>query len=155
MTLLAVVFRMWLHLCGLTAGGLGATRIGDRGSCTKSWSVFCMTVDACSSSSTLSKVVQGKRVSDFLLCHTRGFALASPLWAMGLGQLIYPTDGTCEMPDLHCLHLQPDLFHSSINQTLLWLSSGITDPSLSSGSVCTSLLIFNPSTASLQNLAGI
>lgn len=69
-----------------------------------------MTVDACSSPSTLSKAMQGKRVSNFLLCHTCDFELTSPLWAMGLEQLIYPTDGTCEIPDLHCLHLQPDLF---------------------------------------------
>lgn len=54
-----------------------------------------MTVDVCSSPFTLSKVVQGKYVSNFLLCHTRGFKLTSHLWAMGLGQLIYPTDVTC------------------------------------------------------------
>lgn len=72
MTHLAVMFRMWLHLCGLNVGDLGATRIGDRGSCTKSWSVFCMTVDDCSSPSTLSKVVPGKCVCYF-------FAL-SHLW---------------------------------------------------------------------------
>lgn len=155
MTHPAVMFRMWLHLCGSNVGGLGATRIRGRGFCIKSWSVFCIKVDACSSLSALSKVVQGKCVSNFLLCHTCGFELTFCLWAMDVGQLIYPTDGTCELPDLHCLHLQPELFHPPINQTLLWLSSGITDPSFSSGSACTSLLIFNPSIASLQNLTGI
>lgn len=70
-------FRMWLHLCGLNVGGFGATRIVDQGSCTESLSIFCMTVDACSSPSSLSKVVQEKCVSNFLLCHTRGFELPS------------------------------------------------------------------------------
>lgn len=115
-----------------------------------------MKVDGCFFLSAFSKLVRGKCVSNFLLCHTCGFELTSHLWAMGLGQLIYPTAGTCEVPDLHCLHLQPDLFHPPVNQTLLWLSSGITDPSsLSAGSACTSLLIFNPPIASRQNLTGI
>lgn len=88
-------------------------------------------------------------MSSFLLCHTCGFELTFHPCAVVLGQLIYLTAGTCELPELHCLHLQPDLLHPPINQTLLQLSAWTADPSLSSGSACTSLLIFNPPIASL------
>lgn len=49
---------------------------------------------------------------NFLLCHTHGSELTFHPWAMGLGHLIYPTAGTCELPHLHCLHLRPDLLHT-------------------------------------------
>lgn len=93
-------------------------------------------------------------MSSFLPCHTRSFELTPHPWAVGLGQLIYSTAGTCEMPDLHCLHLRPDLLYPPINQTLLRLSAWTADPSLSSRSACTSLLILNPPFASLQNPTG-
>lgn len=93
-------------------------------------------------------------MSSFLLCHTHGFELTSHPWAVVLGQLIYSAAGTCELPDLHCLHLELDLLHPPLNQTLLRLSALTSDPSLSSGSACTSLLILNPPIASLQNPTG-
>lgn len=89
-------------------------------------------------SPALSKVVQGRHGSDFLPCHTHGFELISHPWAVGLGQLIYLTARTWELPHLHCWHLWLDLLYPWKNQTLLWLSAGSTNPSFSSGSPCTS-----------------
>lgn len=92
-----------------------------------------------------------KCVNDFLPC---GFELTSHPWAVGLGRLIYLTARICELPDLHCLHLRLDLLHSLLNRTLLRLSAWTSNPSLSSRSACTSLLVFNPPIASLQNPTG-
>lgn len=78
-----------------------------------------------------SPAAHSENVSDFLPC---GLELTCHRWAVGLGQLIYLTAKTCELPDIHCLHLRPDLLHPLLNQTLLRSSAWTSDPSLSSRS---------------------
>jgi len=155
-TQLAVVLRMWPRCCGLNIWG--SVSYQSRGS-ESLWGAglgVCLPGRSMLAPSPAApdRVVQGRCGSDLLPRHTHGFQLISHPWAMGLGQLIYWTAGTCQLPDPHCLHLRPDLLHPRINQTLLWVSAGTADPSRSPGSAYTSLLAFNPPIASLQNPTG-
>lgn len=102
------MFRMWPHHCGLNVGG--SVSYWSQGLDMKGLGVSSPCTWTLTRSLTAFSKVEREMCEQFLAASHHGFELTSRP-GDGLGQLIYLTTGTCELPDVHILHLQPDLLH--------------------------------------------